>query len=195
MPGNYLAGEERFGPITSLLYNACARLRTTRDLYSFAARDLSRSRAKVLLDVGCGPAAIPIMLARRKDVKVYCVDPSPYMVRIAKGSAKRRANIRIAQGSSRNVPFRRKFDIIYTSLSFHHWQKKAESLAYLKGLLARAGEIRIYEYAKTNSRVLGLLGISAHTLDVDELRRAARDARLSVRAVAYSGRVVKVSLR
>lgn len=194
MVDNYVSGEERFGPVMSRLYNACTRLRAGRGLYLFAYRDLAHSGAAALLDVGCGPATIAIMLARRNKARVFCVDPSPYMVGIARRNAKGVGGIEVAEGSSRKVPFSRKFDIVYTSLSFHHWQGKAESLRYLKGLLARGGEIRIYEYTRTEALLPRLLGISAHTLDMDELRRAARRSGLRVRGVVRSGMAVRVSL-
>ncbi|MDE1834367.1 MAG: class I SAM-dependent methyltransferase [Candidatus Micrarchaeota archaeon] len=148
----------------------------------------------MLLDIGCGPAAVPIMLSGSANSKIYCVDLSEDMVKIARRNAKPYKNVKIGFGSSRSIPFRMKFDIVYTSLSFHHWHEKAQSLNYMKGFLTKNGEIRIYEFKRDGSRLLGLLGLGCHTLDMPELRRISSQVGLEIAGVVYMGRYVRVSL-
>lgn len=195
MKDYYLKGEERFGPITSRLYDIAAKIRATRDIYDFATADLAKSNAKTFLDVGCGPADVPLMLSKNKSIKIYCIDPSRNMIKIAQGALGEQKNVKIALGSSRSVPFKIKFDIVYTVLSFHHWQKKAQSLKYLKRLISTGGEIRIYEYKMNRSGLLNLLGLSAHTLNMEDLMQAALDGGLKITKTVDFGRCVRVSLR
>ena len=71
--------------------------------------------------------------------------------------------------------------MIISSVSFHHWAHKKESLAYLSGFLKPGGEIRIYELRKSN-RLLAYF-LDKHRMSIGELRHAADGTGLAVKEV------------
>ncbi len=179
-----LKGEEQFGRITSWLYSTLAS-GYNNELYGMAVCDILRSRARQILDVGTGPAGLPIALAKAgvngRQISLYAIDPSKDMLNIARRRAKG-LGIRFAQGYSLHVPFNKKFDIIVSSLSFHHWAHKGESLKYLSRFLAPRGEIRIYEYKKHSHGILGLLA-GSHSMSPEEMRNAAKGTGLGTKRI------------
>ena len=120
------------------------------------------------------------MQAKPDKIDIWAVDPSESMLRIAiknnKGDGRR-----FAIGYSQMLTFRRRFDMIISSVSFHHWAHKKESLAYLSGFLKPGGEIRIYELRKSN-RLLAYF-LDKHRMSVGELRHAADGTGLAVKEV------------
>jgi ubiquinone/menaquinone biosynthesis C-methylase UbiE len=176
-----LKGEERFGPVLSRLYTLFSR-GGALGIYDFACKDiLSKSGSFSLLDVGTGPGVLPKMLSERTGrISVWAVDPSESMLRIAIRNNKGRKAI-FAIGYSQKLPFKRRFDMIISSVSFHHWAHKKESLAYLSTFLKPKGEIRIYELKKSN-RLLSYF-IDKHRMSMDELRHAADGTGLAVKEV------------
>lgn len=147
--GLYLEGEERFGFITSALYSKFSGISSKR-LYGAVLEKIQRFGPKRILDVGCGPGDILIRISEEfKELELYGVDPSPYMVNIARKKIVKsdyEPAIRIDLGSSRSVPFKPNFDMIITSLSYHHWKEQREGLEYLLGLLNESGILVIIEF-------------------------------------------------
>ena len=173
MEDYYLDGEERFGRFSSKAYSLFSKCSTANDVYNFIIREISARNPETVLDVGTGPAAAAIGLALRLGKsKVYAVDPSPYMVKIAKKDAAGIMNIEIKEGSSRHVPFTEKFDIIYSSISFHHWKEKQQSLRYLAGRLSKSGRILIYELDRDKLNFIEKLFVGRHSITVREVKEA-----------------------
>lgn len=190
---HYDRGEEKFGWLMSFGYLLAVKFGAMRDFTLFAVDDIERSNARSVLDVGTGVAELPLRLSENKDLEIFAIDPSKQMVRIARARARNRRNIRIAQGSSRHVPFRRKFDIIVSSLSFHHWARREKALVYLKKFLNRNGEIRIYEYNRTKLRGAERAA-KGHAMSRAEFEEIAEGAGLRVN-VSEKGAFVKASFR
>ena len=188
----YRRDDEKFGLFLSPLYALGARLAPSiRRFYTFAVEDLEGSKASSILHVGCGPGDVAIMAASSLHTEFYAVDPSAAMVWIARHRNSPR-NIRFALGSSRSIPFKKKFDIIYASLSFHHWPDKGESLSYLKGFLANKGEIRIYEFKRRRGVSKA---VNAHTMDMDSLKKAAGIAGLKLSSKRETKEFIRVTLK
>jgi ubiquinone/menaquinone biosynthesis C-methylase UbiE len=179
-----LEGEETFGKATSWLYAKLLGPAANRIFYKFVISDIMKGRARSILDVGTGPGIVPAELAAKNpELAVYAVDPSPYMLGHAR--KRTRGRVRLAIGYSLSVPFRRKFDMIISSASFHHWAHKKESLIYLARLLNKDGEIRIYEFSKH-----GILPFGSHAMSAEQLRSAAEGTGLRVKGIITSkGRV------
>ena len=53
-------------------------------------------------------------------------------------------------GSSREIPFDRKFDLIFTTLSFHHWENRDSSISYILSKLSDRGTFLIIEFMEDN---------------------------------------------
>ncbi len=144
----YENGEERFGYFGSKAYSFLASI-ALRGYYSKIARDIIARKPEVVLDVGGGTGNLLSLLAYKlKSSRFYYVDPSRDMLPIArKRFARNRVSgrIKIALGSSTNVPFSGKFDLIVSSFSFHHWAKKREGVMYLLKKLDKNGRLVIYD--------------------------------------------------
>jgi len=179
----YLDGEERFGPVSSFLYSIGTRLCRMRGLYAFVISDLKGAVWDELLDVGTGPGELPLVISKSFESKrIYAVDPSEPMLRIARRRCDG-TNVSIVLGSSRKVPFRRKFDIIISSLSFHHWEEREKSLKYLAGLLKRGGQIRIYEFERRELTGIMRIFVSTHAVTRKEMIDVAKSSGLKMRGI------------
>jgi len=188
----YLEGEEKFGPITSLAYWLGVKLTGMNKFYSFILDDIKKSKYTELLDVGTGPGYVPVMLAESGMKNLYAIDPSYDMLKIAKRRSKD-LKIRYGIGSSRNVPFKRKFELVISTLSFHHWAKKAESLKYLSRFLKKGGEIRIYEFEREKRKGWTKHFISSHSVSKKEMLDIARKSGLKIRGMVRKGGFIRIA--
>ena len=139
-----------FGPLFSRFYSVfIARTKRSRELYSYITDAIEEYHAHSILDVGCGPGVLLEKIAGRfPDSEVYGVDPSPSMVSVAKKRFKKYMwdkRVFITTGNSLDIPFDGKFDLIVSSMSFHHWQFRNEGIEYLKGKLSDVGVLVIFE--------------------------------------------------
>ncbi len=202
MKDYYLDGEERFGRFMSPLYDFVGRhLSRMMRFYDYVVSDLSKSDAKDILDVGTGSGTVPLMLYAKlkgsgRRIMITGIDPSVHMLNIArhKTPSDAASSLRFMLGSSRDVPGRR-YDLIMSSISLHHWADKAGSLRNMKRHLKANGEIRIYELdghkAKREYRFL-FYAIRSHTLSIGEARRLAAEAGLRVKHLERHGGFLKV---
>jgi ubiquinone/menaquinone biosynthesis C-methylase UbiE len=189
-----LDGEERFGLISSFAYSLGVKLKSGQEFYSFVVDDIKKSGFREILDVGTGPGDVPILLAKSGKFKlVYAVDPSGDMLRIAKAHSKR-LKIKFGYGSSRHIPFNKKFDLIISTISFHHWKMKTESLKYLSGFLKKGGEIRIYEFEKRELKGIWRYFMSSHAVSREEMREVAKESGLKLKGFASKGRRLRATL-
>lgn len=145
----YIEGEEKFGAISSHFYNISKAIPVFRRYNKFVLSDLLSQKTESVMDVGCGTGNILISLWELNRSASYLgIDPSEEMVKIATSKAKKKGsteNIKFKQGSSRMVPSNSKFDLIYVSMSFHHWKQRNESITYLMQFLKENGNLKIYE--------------------------------------------------
>lgn len=103
-----------------------------------------------VLDVGCGPGTVALELARRAPgLRVAGVDISADMVALAREQAAQsglggRLRFEVADGAA--LPFAdASADLIISTLSMHHWERKGTVLAELARVIRPGGEIRIYD--------------------------------------------------
>ena len=168
-----------------------------RKFYTSIIRDIAGSDPKKLLDVGGGDGRVISLLSKRlKKTVFYYVDPSPQMVELAMKRLHSKDGIpasNIAAGSSRKVPFKFKFDMIISTISFHHWNSKQESLKYLLGRLNAGGELRIYEFCL--DRLKGVKrGAKAHAMSTSEAKNYSfKGFRRDIRII--NGDVIVLSFK
>lgn len=117
--------------------------------YRSIVKEILKLSPGSVLDVGCGPGDILAHLALEDGtVKFFGVDPSWGMVNAATGKARKKGlseRITVKKGSSRHVPFDARFDLIFSSMSFHHWKEKEASLRNLSRYLTETGRIMIFD--------------------------------------------------
>ncbi len=111
----------------SRLYSLITSSRMVRDYYdSVASQVLNKLTTGRVLDIGTGPGRLPVAIASgNKYIHVTGLDLSPDMVRIASGLAAKNglANVDFKAGSASELPFGdREFDLVISTLSFHHWK-------------------------------------------------------------------------
>ncbi|NTU79687.1 MAG: class I SAM-dependent methyltransferase [Chloroflexales bacterium] len=103
-----------------------------------------------VLDVGCGPGTLALELGRRAPgLAVSGVDISEDMIALARRQAAdaglvERVRFETADGAALPFPDG-SFDLIVSTLSMHHWERKAAVLAELARVARPGAEIRIYD--------------------------------------------------
>jgi ubiquinone/menaquinone biosynthesis C-methylase UbiE len=147
MENYYLDGEEKFGYFTTLFYNTIA-WRVLKKLYSFTIKEINGMDPKSILDIGAGPGKLSVMVSKKyPDAKFFAIDPSEYMVKTEiKNFKKENIKAKCMLGSSRNIPLSENFDLIYTTLSFHHWKDRDSNIKYILSKLNENGTFMIIEF-------------------------------------------------
>lgn len=144
----YLDGEEKFGFFTSHMYGLSRLIPTFKKFHSFVIEDILKNDFENILDIGCGNGYLINEIVKQcNDVCAVGIDPSKYMLNHAKKlTIKNRLsnNIKFTLGSNRTLPDK-KFDLIYTSMSFHHWKDRELSVIPIMNTLNRKGTFNIYE--------------------------------------------------
>jgi SAM-dependent methyltransferase len=134
------------------LYDAASRLvlgpflrRIAADIAA-AAPDGAR-----LLEIGCGPGHLSIMLARRHGLDVTGLDLDPAMVERARANAVRTANggrhspsFLVGDVASLSFPDG-SFDLVVSTLSMHHWADPSAGLAEIARVLRPGGRSLVWD--------------------------------------------------
>ncbi len=103
------------------------------------------------LDVGAGPGFVTGMVARQHpDAKITGMDISPEMVKIAneviQEGYKERINYVVGDACDRStLTGLKKYDLIFSTFTMHHWPDAKEALRNLYTLLNDNGVIYIYD--------------------------------------------------
>lgn len=110
-----------------------------------------------ILDIGTGPGYIPIEVARAaQNVEVKAIDISSAMVIIARQKAEDAGlsqRVQFEYGSAEHIPYGDGyFDLVVSTLSFHHWANRTECLKEIHRVLKINGEAWIYEIRKDTTR-------------------------------------------
>jgi len=185
--------DENFGMATSKLYNVFSKyIPSMKSFYSFIGNDIKKRRFKSLLDIGCGPGILDVKLAHSfPESSIYCIDPSQYMLDIASKNAKRLGveNIYFKLGKNTDIPFEKRFDIIITTLSFHHWAVKEKALSYISNYMNSSGSFIIYEFLKPeNKRAIS----GSHSLSAAEANSYSNIPGLKLNDVSAEGKFIRV---
>jgi ubiquinone/menaquinone biosynthesis C-methylase UbiE len=145
----YMEGEERFGFWSSLMYPVVNLVPTTRRFYDFVISELNKRNFSSMLDIGSGRGTVLIHLGRmKKSATLIGIDPSPQMVKFANRSAERAHqsdHVKFMNGNSRTVDPNQKFDLIMSSLSFHHWSGREKNVVEIMKALHAGGEFIVFE--------------------------------------------------
>jgi ubiquinone/menaquinone biosynthesis C-methylase UbiE len=141
----------------SRLYAALASTRLFQDFYRIVARQVfEKLKAGRVLDIGTGPGRLPILIASESPLlQVTGLDLSADMVKIATQEAQRRSlkNVTFRQGSASELPFPdAEFDLVISTLSFHHWKQPEKALDEIYRVLREGGEAWIYDVPRKMDR-------------------------------------------
>lgn len=121
-------------------------------LHHRAARHASAAapRGGAVLDVGCGPGRLVRLLARRRpDLRVEGVDVTPQMVDHATrllADAGLGGRTRVVRADAAGLPFAdASFDVVTSTMSFHHWHPLAGSVHEVLRVLRPGGTAYLYD--------------------------------------------------
>ena len=104
-----------------------------------------------ILDLGCGTGQLAARLARRvPHGTVFGVDPAEEMIRVARRQH-RRKNLSFEVCSSEAIPADAgAFDVVVSTISFHHWARPGESLREIARVLRADGRLLILDLCRDN---------------------------------------------
>jgi len=108
---------------------------------------LLREAARVLphphsiLDIGCGTGLLLQRASRRFPAAgLTGIDPAEEMIRVARSSTPDGASLRFVHGFAEQLPFAgSSFELVFTTMSFHHWADQAKALQEVRRVLAPGG--------------------------------------------------------
>jgi SAM-dependent methyltransferase len=105
-----------------------------------------------VLEVGCGPGRLSILLARRHGLDVTGLDLDPAMVERARANAARSAqqhgrvpSFLVGDVASLAFPDR-SFDLVVSTLSMHHWADPTAGLAEIGRVLRPGGLALVWDF-------------------------------------------------
>ncbi len=141
----------------SRLYAALASTSLFQDFYRIVARQvLEKGKTGRVLDIGTGPGRLPVLLANESPLlQVTGLDLSADMVKMAVQEARRRGlkNVTFRQGNASELPFPdTEFDLVISTLSFHHWKQPEKALDEIYRVLREGGEAWIYDVPRKMDR-------------------------------------------
>ncbi|HAZ19649.1 MAG TPA: hypothetical protein DCY75_05685, partial [Clostridiales bacterium] len=93
---------------------------------------------KTALEIGIGTGRLAIQIASRCKA-LYGIDISQKTVARAKENLATHQNVFLIHGDFLDFPFDRTFDVLYSSLTWMHIQKKAEAMKKAASLLEKGG--------------------------------------------------------
>ncbi len=104
-----------------------------------------------ILDLGCGTGQLAARLAQQvPHGTVIGVDPADEMIRVARRQH-RHKNLRFEVGSSDAIPVgEAAFDVVVSTISFHHWTRPVESLREIARVLRSDGRLLILDFCRDN---------------------------------------------
>ena len=147
VPGGILIGE-------AALYDALSHRFLLGRLFERIAADIAAvapSGAR-LLELGCGPGRLSILLARRYGFDVTGLDLDPLMIERARANAERsglsggrRPSFFVADVSSLAFPDA-SFDVIVSTLSMHHWTDPTAGLNEIGRVLRPNGRALVWDF-------------------------------------------------
>ncbi len=142
--------KEEFGPLLARIYAFFAsKSGKHRLVYSRITEDVTSLHPSSILEIGSGPGIAAAMIAGKlPDTRILCVDPSTTMTKIANRRFEKLSltpRVKCILGDSSNIKTEELFDLIYTSLSFHHWSDGKRDLLELGKKLVPNGTLIIYE--------------------------------------------------
>lgn len=131
----------------AIVYNAIPA-KFLRAPESILARDVAdRIKSGDLVDLGSGTGYLAIEIAKRAPgLKVYGIDLSKAMVKIARKHARTTKNVQFEHCNAAELPFMdNSIDFIVSTGSLHHWKKPVKVLNECYRVLKNGKEAWIYD--------------------------------------------------
>ncbi len=146
VPGGILIGDAR-------LYDAVSHRLLLGSLFERIAADVAAVALDGgrVLEVGCGPGRLSIVLARQYGLEVTGLDLDPAMIERARADASRSAqdgrepSFLVGDVASLALPDQ-SFDLVLSTLSLHHWADPTAGLTEIGRVLRPGGRALIWDF-------------------------------------------------
>jgi ubiquinone/menaquinone biosynthesis C-methylase UbiE len=101
-----------------------------------------------VLDVGCGTGALLRLAAQRwPDAVLTGADPAEEMIRVAKAKLPEGSSVTLVTAPAERLPFDdERFELVVSSVSFHHWTDQAAGISEIYRVLARGGHLCLADH-------------------------------------------------
>jgi ubiquinone/menaquinone biosynthesis C-methylase UbiE len=147
VPGGILIGD-------ATIYDTLSHRLLLGSLIERIAADIAASTPEGarLLEVGCGPGRLSILLARRYGLDVTGLDLDPAMIERARANADRSGNRGARQpsflvGDVSSLAFPdESFDVVVSTLSMHHWSDPTAGLTEIGRVLRPNGRALVWDF-------------------------------------------------
>ena len=147
-----------------------------RTVLQLAAEQVNRPGS--ILDVGCGTGKLlRSASAAFPGPRLFGVDAAAEMVKIAQTSDPAGA-ISFQQGTAEGLPFPdAQFDLVFSTMTFHHWQDQARGIAEVRRVLTEDGRWLLADFVASGWMRHVLRALRMHQFparaDLDPMLRAA----------------------
>ena len=132
-------------------YDAFAHRLLLRSLFEGIAQDIARvaPEGARVLEVGCGPGRLSILLARRHGLRVTGLDLDPAMIELARANAAAASDgdtpsFEVGNVSALSFPDE-SFDLVVSTLSMHHWTDVRAALNEIGRVLRPNGRALLWD--------------------------------------------------
>lgn len=135
-----------------------------RMVLDVAAARVPQPRA--ILDVGCGTGRL-LRAARERfpSARLEGVDAAPEMVRQARLATGDGSPINVQEATAEALPFPdATFDVVTSTLTFHHWADQAKGIAEISRLLAPGGAWVLSDFIPSGLAAIVTRSIGAHRM-------------------------------
>ena len=144
----------------AIVYNAIIKRILRKPEVRIAQNIVQRIVNGILIDVGSGTGFLSIEIAKRApELKIFGIDLSIKMVKIASGNASGFHNVKFKLANAIDLPFGdNTADFIVSTGSFHHWRTPIKVFNECYRFLKPNSEVWIYDgcYNPPNEEVLKL---------------------------------------
>ena len=133
------------------LYDTLAHRVLLRSLFDRVAADIARvaPEGARVLEVGCGPGRLSILLAHRHGLRVTGLDLDPEMIELARTNAARASDgggpsFVVGNVSALSFPDE-SIDLVVSTLSMHHWTDVRAALSEIGRVLRPNGRALVWD--------------------------------------------------
>lgn len=103
------------------------------------------SKECTLLEIGCGQGELGLILSGNVVKKYYGIDPDNKRIEYAKEKAKGKEDIEYQVGKAEQIPFKKKFDILFYTFSWHFIKNFDDAIKEALRVLTQDGILAILE--------------------------------------------------